>query len=1133
MAKGRKTSDKKRGITREQIWKIWEVVTPRDWHDFFNHYKRALSIEFAGETTLRSLCPHPRHIDTTPSFYIFCGKGYAKCFGCGYYTSNPIELMAMVMGGTDADAVQYLNERYTLTFLPRKAIDELKAQKINQLTKQAIFRACHQLMCNAIATPGKYPYAQPAIDWLTQTRQVPVDTLHALPLGIVPSLVELSDIIDDNYKRDKKLWESSKEKVTLFPPENVTENSVMYMNEAYSKSFTLGGVLFPLHVTPSEIGRLKIREPSNTKEFYFVADDFEDLLGLYGLGWEPYQSMMDPKTMSDWAYITEGEMDVLSYMAHSLKNGFPNITLFSAGGTGASANIEPLFKAAGFSGTYLVGDAPYKGQSGGGDVVIANWLQRIRNLRTRVFTGWDKLAPAGDLDEAVLQQGIVKVDDCLWKKTDDHFVPAWSWAADLAVQEIDSLSSRDYRAMIETAATVGSCLRHRHDIEGYATALSGHYPELSAPIIKREMASNEDSETGFILRCTDALRDQFATIATKTEGGHRLLLVYAKKAKEYRKIKLDSEQSIAQELAPTTGNLLQFIRNQVGFPSFLDDPETIDGQGRKRIDANIRYYLKEACLDLAEGVPDMTATTSYRQGYHAIKQLDNTSREYIVCGKDVFKMDRTDGGDTLFTALGGPSDTGILFDLGLTNPQEDTLPWFPGGLNTKILNGAKDIDIHALYNDVYNYFNAGFDFQSHDVTCTLLAAQTLIFPVMSAFDRQMVMFITGETHSGKSHLMSTFCGVQHPRLRLVYGSHGQDNYTVAGVIGATNRDSRLICLDEFEFEGHKAEIARVIMEVIRGLVGEQTTRITGVKDGKGTRTTHHRMPVILAGITGAERTQDLNRLIILDMKKRTSRDSPENILLKEFGLSKIEEMARQIAVALFPKIPQVLEHYREVRQQFTALNAMLPFQVEWRYASALFAAMSLLKYLELDWKAFFRDFVALNSTRIHRATTMNESANLIGTMFNHGALYMHDTKRKVSVASLLSQSTTRNEVNTQGCGVYFDESTKYVMVLLSQAMPVLIPPNHPMRNATETRVRDTLERHTLALSPKEIRESGIIKRSAPFLGSNITTDDVVAFRAYPWLNEDSGTAAADAANKVDYKVSVEDEQKLAEYDDWG
>jgi len=1131
--KTRKKKDKKRGITREQIWKIWETISPRDWYDFFNNYKRESKVEFAGDTTLKALCPLPSHADTVPSFFVFTSKGYAKCFGCEFYTSNPIYLLSVLMDSTEADAIQFLNERYNLSFLPKKITEELQAQKTNQNVKQAIARVCNQVMCKAITTPDKYPFAKDALNWMLNERQLPVDTLYALPVGIVPPLADLGNLIENDYNRAYKAWEKATVR-NITPPENVANPAIDYLADSFNTPFTLGGIIWPLHVTPDEIGRLKIRAPHSKaqKDYIFPSDDFEDLLGIFGLGWQHYQSLLDSQK-SSWAYLTEGEMDVMTYMAQSLRAGGPKFPLFSVGGKGGSAHVEPIFKATGFSGAYLIGDSPYKGKAGG-DVVVRFWLHKIRELQTRIFVGWDKLGSSGDIDEAILQHGLQKIEDSLWKNVESNFIPSWQWAVTLATEAISKASNQDYRNMVEIAADIGGCLKHRHDIEKYSIELSRTYNEISVPILKREIASSEDTESGFILRCTDALKDHFSILATNRETSNRALLMYAKKEREYRQIRLDSEQAIAQELAPTTGNLLQFIREEVGFPSFLEDPETLEGQSRRRTDLNIRYYLKEACLDLAKGIPDISETRRLRQGYHYIPKKDGKADEYVVCGKDVIYFDRSDSGTPNYRRLEGPAHKGILFDVGFTSPNEDTRPWFPGRLSPEILYSASDLDVSNLFQQLEQLFDTAFRFTAHEVMPRFLAAQLLLMPIMNTFDRQMFMFITGETSSGKSNLLSIFGGIQVPTIRLNLSSQGIDDYTKPGIVYSTDRDTRMLALDEFELDGQKRDHCIQILEVLRGIVTGQSRRVVGRKDGQGYRAAYLGMSVMLAGIAGAERPQDLNRMLIIEMNKTEARDSPENIILKNLGIEGVQQLARQVTIALYPRVPEILKHYTEIKQQFPKLNSMLPFKIEWRYASSLFGVLAFLKYLGHDWQAFLRKFVARNATTIHRAASINESESLFKDMLSFGDLYLFDQKRKTSAGAILGNANTREEINTQTCGLYFDSVTKHLLMFLSQAIPALIPRDHQMARASKIRVRDVLERHYLALKPDAIRKLGILERARPYMGGSLTVEDVIVFRPGSWLNEDAqkpSTVPHVTNNKEDTEIyNVEELDK--QYEEW-
>jgi hypothetical protein len=1064
-----------------------------------------LQAEFAGESTLKALCPHPQHADTTPSFFIFSGKHYAKCFGCGYYTSNPLELLALLMNASVADALHIMNERFKLSYVPRKTLEALREQTTNQLAKQAIVRACNNVMCDTVADPTAYPYAKEALDWLTLTRRVPRDVLHALPIGIVPPLADLSTRIDNEYSQLEADWRKNAKPFDL-PPENVADAAINYMSEAYHWQHTTGSVLYPLHINLKEIGRLKLRKPdSGEKTYYYVPDDFEDMMGLFGVGWEHYKPFFDSKNTNTWAYVTEGEMDVLSYMAHALKRDTPRIPLFSASGSGGAPYIEPILEQLGVVGARYIGDAPH----GNGDRIVEEWLKQTKTMHTKVFIGWDHLAPAKDLDDAILQHSSPEmVEKYLWRDGDLCFLPAWQWVAERAQAVIDTLPPNDFRRIIEHAASYGQLIRNRYDIERYCTEIADKYDKLTVPLLKREIASNENTESGFIMRCVDALRDRMAPLITVVEGQQRSLVLFDKLSQEYRKVKLDSEQSIAQELAPSVGSVVQFVRNEVGFPDFMEDPDESEGLNYRRVDGNVRNYLRISFSDMAQGVRDFSSVTRRKQGYHAIPLGDSTDQvvEYVACGKQVFRIHREEEAEkTSYTQLDGPADQDIFFDLGYTSSQnkDDSVAWYPGGLSTGILENAANIDIQQLYKNIYEFYNVGYNFMTHDVMCQFLAAQVMAFPISDIFPRQTLMFVTGESKSGKSYLTASFDGRARPELRLVYASQGDQSYSVAGVMRRTDGDTRLLCLDEFELDGKKADVCGAIFEHLRGLVNHTATRTVAMKDGKGSYTTFHRMPVVLSGINGAERVQDLNRLIIIEMKNVPGRNEPTHDILKHFGgAGKIQEMARQIAVGLYPHIPAIMERYRKISNQFYAVKDTLPVPVESRFATGMFGAMAVMDYLGQDWQLFLRDYTVANEHLIRRTAVVSESASLLGSMLNSSSIFQNDVKKRTSVATLLASPNTRTEINTEGVGVFYDETQKLLLILLSQAMPILIPQNHLMRRAPEVRVRDTLERHRLALTRQQIINSGVLQRAKLYMGANIDENDVVVFHAEPWLGEE-------------------------------
>jgi len=1067
---------------------------------------------------LKALCPHPQHADTTPSFFIFTEKRYAKCYGCGYYTSNPLNLVALIMQSNVADALHALNERFKLNYVPRKTLEALREQNTNQLAKQAIFRACNHIMCDAIANPSMHPYAKNALDWLTKTRRVPAEVLHALPIGIVPPLADLSTQINAEYLQLESEWREKA--LPLEPlPQNAADAAISYLSEAYHWQHATGSVLFPLHITLDEIGRLKLRHPSSTeKAYYYVSDDFENMMGLFGLGWEHYKPFFDSKNLNTWAYVVEGEMDVLSYMAHALKRDTPRIPLFSASGTGGAPYIEPILEQLGVAGAHYIGDAPH----GNGDQIVEEWLKHTKTLHVKVFTGWDRLAPSKDLDEAILQHNSLDhVERYLWRDGDLNFLPAWQWVAERAQAVIETLPPNDFRRTIEHAATYGQLIRNRYDIERYCTEISSKYENVSIPLLKREIASNENTESGFILRCVDALRDRMAPLVTAVDNNQRGLVLFDRLSQEYRRIKLDSEQSIAQEMAPSVGSLVQFVRNEVGFPEFMEDPDESEGLNYRRVDTSVRSYLRVAFSDLAQGVRDLSSVTRRKQGYHVVPLGVGSDQvaEYVACGKQVFKIYREGDGLPRYTQLDGPSDGDIFFDLGYTSANQnpsDSAVWYPGGLNIGILENAANIDIHKLYENIKELYNIGYNFATHDIMCQYLAAQVLAFTISDIFPRQALLFITGESNSGKSYLMSTFDGLSRPELQLVYPSQGELNYTAAGTMRRTDGDTRLLCLDEFELDGKNSDTCGTLFQLFRGLVNHRTSRTVALKDGKGAYVTQHRMPIVMAGINGAERVQDLNRLNLIEMKHLNTRNEPTHDILRHFGGPEaIRSMARQIAVCLYPHAQEILARYRKINNQYYVVKEALPVPTESRFASGMFGAMAVMDFLGLDWQLFFRDYTVANEHLIRRTAVVSESANLLGSMLNNSSIFQHDVKKRTSVAALLASPNTRLEINTEGVGVFFDETQKLLLILLSQAMPILIPQNHLMRRAPEVRIRDTLERHRLALTRQQILSSGVLQRARRYLGANIDENDVVVFHAAPWLGEE-----------LPDSVKREDEEKL-------
>jgi hypothetical protein len=1089
-----------KGLTRDELHKIWGKVREDQWQDIFQKYKPANGFVPIGGGTFKGLCINPEHADTSPSCYIHTLKGFAYCFGCEFHSSNPIELLELIMETNTSEVFTFLKDQYEIQSLSKKAQAQFEQQRVNLATKDAIYSATHAALCDAVSLSANpdYAFAQKAVNWLTVDRAVPPDVLHCLPVGVMPPLARLAEIMTEQYTKKYEAWKRNPEKFT--EPQNYAIQATQYFHDYSQVPFFSGSVVWPLHVTPKEIGRFKLRSPhSNTKKDFIIPDDpFENFLGLYGLGWDQYKLFtQNPNTKPDYVYLTEGEMDVMSLMARFMAIGDVKYPIFSVGGTGASGHIEPILKMSGISKAYLIGDAPI----GKGDEVVREWLNKISDIETRVFSGWGRLTPHKDLDEAVVREGEAKVSDIVHNKFSETFVPAWEWACNCATQDISNIPEHDLKSVILAASVHGRYLRNRIDCDLYIKTIADKY-DLNQDILKREIASREDSEDGFMLRIKDALSDFLYLVGTDNSSQGRILVLFNKNRRSYHNIKLDTPQSIFQELAPVIGPPCDFIRDHVGYPGFLPDPAiSTNSLGYTSTDKLVRTYTNGAMLKWTKGSPYFSNATILNQGYHYVTDQENKNSEYLVCGADVLKIHRSDQGDTSYQMLEGPSDGSVIFNVNKQRSIPDS--WYPGGLSIPKLMSAKNTNIHELYRDLTDFFDIGFRFKQQNVVPNLLASLVMLFPIMDIFPRPPLLFITGDTNSGKSTLLNVFGNVgtlNNTGLRLLFGSVKYDNYSAASAAYEAANSTLLRIYDEFEtsHRNHRhAEAVNGIYELYRSLVTGIANRIRVNPDGGVSQVTL-RHPIIFGAISGAETPQDMNRLTVVEMLQVKGAFFPLNLIRQRLGQPKIDQLSRITNLALYHHIPAILARYPEVVKSYEIFAPSLPIAIDSRYVSAFFSVFTLMDYLGIDWKTFFYNWIISNEDLIVRSSSIRESDSVLRDMLYANVIRQKERDNPACVAQLLASPDNREEINTAAVGMYYDQSHKLLLILIAQALPRLLyrPGMLPM---TTTRLKDILDRHSAALSTKEILDSGILNKIDRFMGVGIKVQDVVVLHANQWL----------------------------------
>jgi hypothetical protein len=1127
MAKSKKKSSSKesRGLTREQCAKIWPLIKSEDWVKFAKDAGREdLKFKVTSPTSVLGLCPTPAHAETNPSFTIQNEKGICGCFGCKWSTYNPIVLYSVITQKTLPDSYSELNAKYKLSFLPKEYGTLLEKQRLNAAMKKAAEAIFHDELCQAIECDctGDYAYARKAVDWLTIERKISKDVIPVLPIGIYPTTTALSQKLTDRFIRLSALKNSPS------PPEiGLNEIPEDYSNAAmeYFSSFSRGGSndrfigapVFTLYNSPTNIGRFKIRLPEAGHTHIMPEDEHEDVPGVFGLGWDHYKTCWDAKAKKQAVYAVEGEMDCLSLMANMAETGNIWGPVVSLGGTGTIEGAEESLVRSMATDVMLIGDAPDKGgdqkTSASGDEAVAKWLAVFSKLRSYVFSNdaWEKLAPADDPDNAVHHAAVgpEKTVLELWANREENYQPSGQWLYERACDKLDKLDPTDYRGLTEVAVDIGKVLLNALDRESYVQSICEAYPTLKPDPLKRALTNSVVSEEAFITRFKEALESIMFMVGTDNTGSERKLLGIGRGQNQNTvfSFKIDSPTSVMKELAIISGGIIQFIIDHVGWPAFIPNPTTKEGDGSmETIDKTLRFYANEAVMRASAGVPAIKHQNLLRQGYHCIRDSrGKVIAEYVVCGGDVLKIISRDHTGAHWVKLDGPRDGNIIFDTGYMAGAIE-LPWYPDGLTVELLEKGNDVALPQLYHDMVAVYTDGYFFKNHHIVPSMLGAMAMVLATNNCYPRQVMAIVTGETSSGKSSFLSTLCNIGGAKeMRILYSSLGFDGFSEAGISSLMDNSRLLLVLDEAESDNgtNRSEALRMIQELFRSCVSGEGVRIRASNNGvSGVSIRKIFCPIVYCAISGVEKPQDLNRMIMIETKKIEGRDNVKNIIRAKYGDTFVKGIADRLVIGMYRHIPAIMESYALIEKEYLTFSDFLGSKLEYRYASGLFGMLAVMDVMGLDWKKFLREFVESNMDNIERATTYSESASTLTSMMHNPVIRIPSGDKDIpflykSIAQLLANPGQRHYINESSVGIFLDEERQLLLVLLDQALVRLLPHNAGIK---ANQLRQTLMRDSNVLTDQRIKDSKILENSVQYLGKGIRIPDVVVFESGNWLS---------------------------------
>lgn len=1114
--KNNRSNDKTTTATNRK--KIWEQLPPEIWLRVASEFKSSHQFTSAGSNRVKGKCVFPGHADTNPSFYINTEAHYASCYGCNKHVNDPIEIMQYLIGTDKIGAINYLRNKLSITVLNKKAEEELEAQQQDQLMKREVATITHNYLCDAVAyiNEERNAYAKPLLDWLINARKIDKSIIHLLPIGILPPI---AIIASTSRKRYSTKYESfKKDRSGLEEPTDVSQLIVTYLSELSVHTDLIGSLVLPLHSSISEICRFKIRTLSNgsDKNFRITDNNFGDTVGLFGLGWESYLPYFVGKNKIDEAFVTEGEFDVLSVMAKAALNNIkPKIPLISAGGSGGAKDIEPVLRSAGIDKVYLIPDSPAKQ----GDTVGFEWCRNIRKLHVKVFDGWDKLPgikdnegdeTGHDIDSAIAYYGEPQVISIIGDTQTPNYLNPSRWVFERATTAIDASPEDSLRARIETAANFGRNVRNRLDRQEYVDLIAKHY-DINGPQLARELSAREETESGFIQQCADAIVRKFFIVGHKLIANKRSIVLFSRKKKTQHDLTLGSEDAIARELAPICGTIMSFIERYVGFPSFIENPKETDTTIYKAVDAKLRMYMREALLSLTEGAPDMFGTR-FRQGYHVHKKNTDNPVEYIVCGQNILKIERKSNDPTKpkYTQLEGPSDAenGVVFDT-LDIENRNASSWYTENITSEILTDPKidGMSLKDLYEDLCAYFNTGFKYARQEVDHKIAALQTMVMVISNVFRRPPYMFISGDSRSGKSTFLSILSGQKNLPIRLLFASHVADTATFAGVTRMSDRNTLALFLDEFEASDTPAKEKHVnaTLEVFRPLVNGIATRTLSTPQGGGLKDQIFEQPTIYSGITAPTKTQDANRMLNIELKCAPAHKTPiESLIPQKFSKEKITSIRKRLNLGMYQYATVLAGLQDHIADELFELQKTMPSYMDSRLASAFIAPLTIVKLAldgmdsDIEWKKFITDYIMAHASDIEQTAQTSESESLVASMFRNPFIRQEDGS-EVSIAYLLANSELRSDINKPATGCFYDSSQKLLLILIDVAITKLLTAENRKYGRTVHQLKSAVDRHPKALSYDEIEKSGILLKTGPTLGAGIRAKDVCVLRVIDWM----------------------------------
>lgn len=1109
-------------ISPAKLKAIWQQISPADWLSVLQEYKPSHGWSLGG-TTIKGLCIHPNHADTSPSLVINLERGSAHCFGasCNYSEWNPIRFFADLAQVSYGTAVRKLKSRFGIK-LPSAFTQNIQHLDDNDHLKKLLLRALNVELINVMQHPEEkeYAYAKQVglVNWLGQ-RKFPESTIHLWPVGILPP-------------RDRLYQYFANDPSTAKLADKACEYLSKYLAIPGSPMIHEGSLVFFFFTSPTTIGRLRIRHPA-TKDFYAVEDPYEKNVGYFGLN-------MFPHLLGDMskhpAYAVEGEMDALAVLSHQSHHGLDDVCIIATGGS-MESNLDEL-KEFGFQELHIIPDNDTDGRGWARNLISKN------SVVTRVYC-WPENTSKNvkDVDDAIRTHGFDAFYTSLSGLQD--FPRNLDWVSAQLEEELEELDKDDLRARAEKAAEYGKVLKDGTERAAFVDQACVAYG-LDKESILQEMVPDDDTPKAFVQRLGKKLKEEYYFLSEKGIGAATVISAWSNRKRIVRTFTMSSRSSTQASLEADLGSLEDYIYKELGMPTFLEyklSPKGIPVE----VPMNQKPLLIGQCFQSA--LSNIIANTTPKdwlmelgQGIHWIEDFDEESNAalLVVNGTKFFKGTPKGKGMT-FESLESPIAGKYFFKL-------QSRPWSTNLKTTKDFDDGMNFDPKDIFEKLLDIFKQGWRFKNHDLEAEFLAADVLYTTIFSVFDHLSMTDITGESHSGKTTLMQVIAGNEYRDLRLCEAAILIDDFSAAAVRQSMNGCRLRLYLDEFEDSDfgmvgridRRSIAVREVLELIRGMSSGSSVAIRGTSTGEHQEFDIH-FPVTIGGIFTMREPRDLNRFIHIKTRFMEGFRDPVSPIREKYSEEDMAKLRRGVTTCLLPRIPEILAAYKEVKKEFVK-NESLPSDMMTRLKDNLLPAAAIMKVIGKDYVKFMAEFskVKLEELR-EQGGTVKESGNI----WNH-VLHTQVNLSKFapdgdligvsSLSKILSGGSTLSLLNGSDLGAYYLDKQKWLIVFWQKAI------NGILRNSTKYgraqypgKLKHMADADPRVVPKEKLRSSNFLKKEVwKRVGSKISYDEISVIDLTQTLDIDDTTEEAerdmqtrdgmledipDAASLVDGKVS--------------